>query len=179
MVKLQCGLLWFKNIEGLIMSEREGIDVLGRVASGLYVVTCVGAAQNHAFLASWVAQAGFAPPTVSVAIKQDRAIMRDLKIGSVFVVNLLAKDDPDSKALMGKYAKGFAIGENAFGESDVGTGSQGGKFLPTSLGYMECRVLRVLEPSTEHNLVIGEVVGGKMLKAGEPWVHVRKSGAQY
>lgn len=161
------------------MSDVTGIDVLGRVASGLYIVTCVGAAQNHGVLASWVTQAGFAPPCVSVAIKQDRAIMRDLKPGSIFVMNLLAKDDPDSKALMGKFARGFAIGEHAFTDADVGTGASGGKYLPTALGYMECKLIRTLEPSTDHNLVIGEVIGGQMLKTGEPWVHVRKSGLQY
>jgi flavin reductase (DIM6/NTAB) family NADH-FMN oxidoreductase RutF len=44
---------------------------------------------------------------------------------------------------------------------------------------MECRLMRVLEPSTEHNLIVGEVIGGRMLKEGEPWVHIRKSGANY
>jgi flavin reductase (DIM6/NTAB) family NADH-FMN oxidoreductase RutF len=44
---------------------------------------------------------------------------------------------------------------------------------------MECTLMRVLEPSTEHNLVVGEVVGGKMQKDGEPWVHTRNSGEHY
>ncbi len=161
------------------MSEANGIDVLGRVASSLYVVTCVGAGGRHAFLASWVAQAGFEPPALSVAIKQDRPIMRDLKPGSIFTLSLLASGDPDSKALMGKFAKGVPVGQDAFTDADVETGANGGKYLPKALGYMECKLLRVLEPSTEHNLVVGEVIGGKMLKVGEPWVHVRKSGAGY
>jgi len=161
------------------MAEGNGIDVLGRVPSGLFVVTCVGAGGRHAFLASWVMQAGFEPPAISVAIKQDRAIMRDLKPGSIFTLCTLAKDDPDSKALMGKFAKGFPVGQDAFTDDDVATGTNGGKYLPTALAYMECKLLRVLEPSTEHNLVIGEVVGGEVLREGQPAVHIRKSGANY
>jgi hypothetical protein len=44
---------------------------------------------------------------------------------------------------------------------------------------MECRVMRILEPSTEHNLIACEVIGGRMLREGEPWVHIRKSGEHY
>jgi flavin reductase (DIM6/NTAB) family NADH-FMN oxidoreductase RutF len=161
------------------MADAAGVDVLGRVASGLFIVTCEGKSQRHAFLASWVTQAGFSPPAPSVAIKQDRPIMRDMKPGTLFCVNVLAKDDPESKKLMGRFAKGVPIGEDAFADADVGTGAAGCKFLPGALGYMECRLMRVLEPSTEHNLIVGEIVGGAMLREGEPWVHVRKTGSQY
>jgi len=157
----------------------DGMDALGRVVSGLYIVTCAGKQANYGFLASWVQQAGFSPPAVSIAIKQDRPIMREMKAGIVLCLNQLAKDDPDSKALMGAFARGFAIGEDAFAGQAMGAAPNGGKYLTKALGYLECRLLRVLEPSTEHNLVIGEVVSGAMLKAGEPWVHVRKSGANY
>ena len=44
---------------------------------------------------------------------------------------------------------------------------------------MELSVMRVLEPSTEHNLIVGEVISGRVLKEGEPWVHIRKNGANY
>lgn len=157
----------------------DGIDVLGRLPSGLYIVTCAGKAGNYGFLASWVQQAGFSPPTVSVAIKQDRPIMREMRSGTVFCLNQLAKDDADSKALMGAFARGFEIGQDAFAGQSLTDAANGGRYLTKALAYMECRVMRVLEPSTEHNLVAAEVVSGKLLKQGEPWVHIRKSGSNY
>ncbi|MCA8940533.1 MAG: flavin reductase [Planctomycetes bacterium] len=161
------------------MSEKPGMDALGQVPSGLFIVTCEGASGNHGVLASWVMQAGFMPPAVSVAIKQDRSIMRDLKPGAVFCVNQLAKDDADSKALMGAFAKGFPIGADAFEGQELADGENGGKYLKNALSYLECKLLRTLEPSTEHNLVVGEIVGGGKLRDGEPWVHIRKNGANY
>ena len=47
---------------------------LGRVPSGLFVVTARNSAgEETAFLASWVMQAGFDPPALSVAVGEDRA----------------------------------------------------------------------------------------------------------
>jgi len=161
------------------MSDNPGLAPLGAVPSGLFIVTCAGASQNHGFLASWVMQAGFTPPALSVGIKQDRPIMRDLKPGTIFCLNQLAKDDDDSMALMKAFAKGFDIGQNAFEGQDMGTGANGGAYLKGALNYLECKLIRTLEPSTDHNLVIGEVVGGDKLRDGEAWVHIRKSGANY
>src|SRR5690606_10352960 len=157
----------------------EALAALGRVPSGLFIVTCIGAAHNHGFLASWVMQTGFHPPSLSVAIKQDRPIMRDLKPGSIFCLSQLAKDDADSKAIMGHFARGFAIGEDAFAGMEMLESPKGGRYLAKALSYMECKLMRTLEPSTEHNLVVGEISNGGVLKEGEPWVHVRKSGGSY
>lgn len=159
--------------------SNSGLEALGAVPSGLFIVTCAGDSQNHGFLASWVMQAGFAPPAISIGIKQDRPIMRDLKPGSIFCVNQLAKDDDASMALMKAFAKGFEIGEDAFAGQPMADAPSGGKYLSTALNYLECKLIRTLEPSTEHNLVIGEVIGGAKLHDGEPWIHIRKSGANY
>ncbi len=159
--------------------QRKGMDVLGKVASGLYIMTCRGAEQNHGLLLSWVTQAGFEPPAISLAVKQDRPVVRDLKPGLLFGINLLAADDTESKTLLGHFAKGFPIGEDAFVGQELGQGEAGAPYLEKALGYLECRLLRVLEPSTEHNIVIGEVVGGRMLKEGSPWIHLRASGTSY
>jgi len=152
------------------------IQVLGRVPTGLYIVTAENNGQRAGFLASWVCQAGFSPPAVSVAIKQDRPIMRQMARGAHFAVNILGKDD---KKLMAHFAKGFEIGDDPFAGSHIKHTDNNTPYLPDALGFMECRLLRVLEPSTEHCLVVGEVIGGRMLKEGEPWVHVRKSGDHY
>ena len=152
------------------------IQALGRVPTGLYIVTAENNGQRAAFLASWVCQVGFMPPAVSVAIKQDRPIMRQLARGAHFAVNILGKDD---KKLMGQFARGFDIGVDPFEGANIARTDNNTPYLPDALGFMECRLMRVLEPSTEHNLIVGEVIGGRMLKEGEPWVHIRKSGANY
>ena len=152
------------------------IQALGRVPTGLYIVTAENNGQRAAFLASWVCQAGFFPPAVSVAIKQDRPIMRQLSRGAHFALNILGTED---KKLMGQFAKGFEINEDPFEKANIERTDNNTPYLPEALGFLECRLMRVLEPSTEHNLVVGEIIGGRMLKEGEPWVHVRKSGDHY
>lgn len=156
--------------------EKPGVDVLGRVTTGLYIITAENNDQKAGFLASWVCQAGFAPPAVSVGIKQDRPIMRQLSRGATFAVNVLGAED---KSIMAHFGRGFGIDEDPFKDFNVARTEKGTPYLPDALGYMECELMRVLEPSTEHNLVVGQVIGGKMQKEGEPWVHVRKSGANY
>ncbi|MCA8910497.1 MAG: flavin reductase family protein [Planctomycetes bacterium] len=152
------------------------IQALGRVPSGLFIVTAENNGQRAGFLASWVCQAGFSPPSVSVAIKQDRPIMRQLSRGAHFAVNILGTED---KKLMGQFAKGFGINEDPFDGATIERTDNNTPYLPEALGFLECRLMRVLEPSTEHNIVVGEVIGGHMLKEGEPWVHIRKSGDHY
>lgn len=154
----------------------EEMQVLGRVPSGLFIITAENNNQRAAFLASWVMQAGFSPPAVSVAVKQDRPIMRQMGRGAKLCVNLLGKDD---KALMGQFAKGFPLDADPFAGAKIGRTKDGTPYLTDALGYMELNVMRILEPSTEHNLIVGEVISGKMLKDGEPWIHVRKNGANY
>ncbi|MBK9973544.1 MAG: flavin reductase family protein [Planctomycetes bacterium] len=152
------------------------MQVLGRVPSGLYIVTAENGGQKAGFLASWVVQAGFMPPAITLAVKQDRPIMRQMARGALFALNILGQAD---KAIMGRFARGFEIGQDPFEGSNIERTVNNTPFLPDALGFMECRVLRVMEPSTEHNVISAEIIGGRMLKEGEPWVHVRKSGERY
>ncbi len=154
----------------------DEMQVLGRVPSGLFIVTAENNKQRVASLASWVMQAGFSPPAVSVAVKQDRPIMRQMGRGAKLCVSVLGKDD---KALMGQFAKGFPLDADPFAGAKIGRTKEGTPFLENALCYLELNVMRVAEISTDHNLIIGEVVSGKILKEGEPWVHIRKNGANY
>lgn len=158
--------------------DNPGMEIVGQIPSGLYILTFAGNS-NYGLLCSWVQQAGFAPPSISVAIKQDRPIMRELKPGAIFCLNQLAKDDADSKTLMGAFARGFDIDQDAFANQEMGEAANGGRYLSKALSFMECRLVRTLEPSTEHNLIAAAVTDGKRLREGEPWVHLRKSGKHY
>ena len=49
--------------------------VLGRIPSGVFVLTCGdGAGNMTGMLASWVQQAAFEPPMISVGVKNGRYI---------------------------------------------------------------------------------------------------------
>lgn len=46
---------------------------MGRVVGSLSVVTCKDGDAESAMLASWISQASFDPPGLTVAVKRDRA----------------------------------------------------------------------------------------------------------
>ena len=43
---------------------------------------------------------------------------------------------------------------------------------------MECEVAQSMQ-SGDHVLYVGEIIGGKILKDGEPYIHVRDNGFSY
>jgi flavin reductase (DIM6/NTAB) family NADH-FMN oxidoreductase RutF len=53
---------------------------LGKLSSGLYVVTAAHAEVKSAMIASWVAQASFEPLGFTVAVAKDRAIESFLQV---------------------------------------------------------------------------------------------------
>ena len=66
---------------------------MGRLSGGLYVVTSSqgeGSDQRRgAMVASWVSQASFNPPGLTVAVAKDRAIEALMQVGDRFVINIL------------------------------------------------------------------------------------------
>src|SRR5262245_44607352 len=87
--------------------------VLGRVPSGIFILTAKHGEQETGMLASWVMQAGFEPPAVTVAVRQGRYLADWLKAGTPFVLNLVAEKQHD---LLKHFGKGFAPEADAFGE---------------------------------------------------------------
>jgi hypothetical protein len=48
-------------------------QAMGRIVGSLSIVTCKDGEAESAMLASWISQASFEPPGLTVAVKQDRA----------------------------------------------------------------------------------------------------------
>src|SRR4051812_26637484 len=84
---------------------------LGRVPSGLFVLTVRQGEQETGMLASWVQQCSFEPPQVSVAVQRGRFAHGLLGDGAAFVVNVLAAGQTD---LLKHFGKGFGPDEPAF-----------------------------------------------------------------
>ncbi len=153
----------------------EFASVLGRIPSGVFVLTARSGADETGMLASWVQQAGFEPPMVSVAVKLGRYVGDWLEQGGEFVLNLL----PEKSPLMKHFGRGFEPGEPAF--TGIGTdrpSESAPPVLTDALGYLLCRGSKAID-SGDHRIYLAEVIGGAALRDDRPAVHIRKSGLHY
>jgi flavin reductase (DIM6/NTAB) family NADH-FMN oxidoreductase RutF len=149
--------------------------VLGRVPSGLFILTVRHKSLETGMLASWVMQAGFDPPMITVAVRQDRDITRWLSASESFVLNVLRADQ---KKLLNHFARGFAPGDSAFAGIDVVRTADDVPALTDALGYLECRPKKHVD-SGDHRIFLAEVRTGKLAADGQPYVHIRKNGLRY
>eukprot|EP00887_Chlorella_sp_A99_P004582 scaffold4.g4582.t1 len=153
-------------------------QALGRVVGSLCVLAARDGDASSAMLASWVSQASFAPPGVTVAVKKDRAIEGMLPVGNRFVLNVLAEGK--EKGVMRQMLKPFKPGEDRFEGLAVETSeATGAAIIPDSAAYLECTVAGRMEAG-DHWVVYATVEGGRVLDdAVESAVHFRRSGSSY
>lgn len=150
-------------------------QVLGRIPSGIYILTARSGIEETGMLASWVMQAGFEPPMVSVAVKKGRYVADWLRAGRPFVLNVV----PEGQAkTLQHFGRGFAPGEPAFEGLDISRTPQGLAVLAGCLGHLECEPAGSID-SADHHLFLARVTGGSLARDEKPMVHVRKSGLKY
>lgn len=147
-------------------------EAIGRIPSGVFIVTAQHQDKKAGMLASWVMQVGFEPPTISVAVHPERELYHVIQASNTFTVNVISKSHHHLMKAFGHYTP-----EQFNGLDALETGY--GITLNDSIAVMECRVKTVVDES-DHHLLIAEVVNGKMLHPDvEPMVHLRKSGFSY
>jgi flavin reductase (DIM6/NTAB) family NADH-FMN oxidoreductase RutF len=156
-------------------AQRQTAAALGRIPSGLFVLTVRRGEAETGMLASWVQQCSFEPPQLTVAIKRTREVLGWLTEGSTFTLNILDATQTD---MVVHFGRGFALREPAFTGLEVERPDGSAPVLPEVLGYLECRVARRAEAG-DHDVLIADVVRGQVLGEGQPMVHLRKSGLHY
>jgi flavin reductase (DIM6/NTAB) family NADH-FMN oxidoreductase RutF len=149
--------------------------VLGRVPSGVYIHTIGTGARATGMLASWVMQAGFEPPMVTVAVKQGRYVAEWLAAGTPFALSVVAEDD---KQLLGHFGRGFEPGEPAFEGVAVSRTNRGTPVLDAAVGHLECVATSHVD-SSDHRVFLARVESGQLASDERPMVHIRKSGLNY
>lgn len=144
---------------------------LGRIPSGLFVVAWRDAAADRCMLASWVMQAGFAPPQVSVAIALERDLLAAIDAGSPFVISVLADSQRSLLARFGKPSP------DAFAGLDIQRTASGAAALADAAAWLECRPT-ARAACGDHVVVLAEITsaGGS---GADPAIHVRKNGLRY
>lgn len=152
-------------------------QAVGRLVGSLCVVTSKQEDVSSAMLASWVAQATFNPPGLTVAVAKDRALESLMYPGSHFVLNILGEGK--HLGLMKHFLKPFAPGEDRFTGIATETADNGSPILNDALAYVECSVNNRMEAG-DHWIVYAVVDNGKLLQNDTiTAVHHRKSGTHY
>ncbi|MFZ9535290.1 MAG: diflavin flavoprotein [Vulcanococcus sp.] len=167
-----------KTIAAMKSLDGDLDKALGRLSGGLYVVTARQDERASAMVASWVSQASFDPPGITVAVAKDRAIEALMQVGDRFVLNILREDNYQD--LMRHFLKRFPPGADRFaGVATLDGVASGGPVLGDALAFLGCRVIQRME-GPDHWIIYAEVEQGNVSDTeASTAVHHRKVGNHY
>jgi flavorubredoxin/flavin reductase (DIM6/NTAB) family NADH-FMN oxidoreductase RutF len=152
-------------------------QAVGRLVGSLTIVTTQQGDLSGAMLASWVSQATFNPPGLTIAVAKERAIESLMHKDGKFVLNIL--EQGKHIPMMKQFLKPFAPGEDRFVGINTETATNGCPILTDSLAYLECNVQNRMECG-DHWLIYATIDRGKVFNpTGVTAIHHRKSGTHY
>jgi flavin reductase (DIM6/NTAB) family NADH-FMN oxidoreductase RutF len=153
--------------------------VLGRIPSGLSILTARSASgETTGMLASWVQQAGFAPPCITAAVNRKRYLNHWIRETSQLAISLVAEGQ---KQFLGHFAQGFEPDEPAFEGLQIAHAANGCPVLVEALGWLAGEVIGHVEAGDHivYAVEIKEADHSATLDQIRPWVHIRKNGLNY
>jgi flavin reductase (DIM6/NTAB) family NADH-FMN oxidoreductase RutF len=149
---------------------------LGRIPSGVFVVTARDGDRRTGMLGSFVQQAAFDPPAVALAVGKDRDI-REL-ILSTRKVALCVIGEGDTE-LMRRFARPGPREQDAFDGLDVFDAPSGLPIVAAALAWLDCEVIQAVDFGADHELIVTRVTAGSVLRDGKSFTHLRGNGFHY
>lgn len=147
-------------------------EAIGRIPSGVFIITAKHNGQKIGMMGSWVAQVGFEPPRITVAVHPDREIYKAIQESKTFSVNVLGNENMNLMRAFSKYSSDQFNGVD-FAETPYGL------TLNEAVAVMQCELKNIYEAG-DHHLFVGEVKEGAYMNHElAPMVHIRKSGFNY
>jgi flavin reductase (DIM6/NTAB) family NADH-FMN oxidoreductase RutF/rubredoxin len=136
---------------------------------GVYVISSKLGDKVNGQIANAAMQVTSDPPKVAVALNKENLTHDFIKTSAIFTLCVLAEDTP--MVTIGLF--GFKSGRDVdkFSEIPCEICSSGCPvLLEHSLGHFEAEVVHEVDLGT-HTLFVGEVVGAKVLREGEPMTY--------
>ena len=153
----------------------EGIGAaLGKIPSGVFIATSTQDGEEVGMLASFVEQAGFNPPMITVAIGVDRRLNQAIEDSNMIGINILAEEDA-------RLMKPFNQQDNRspFDSLELENNEYELPQLAEALAFLACKIIGKIEGG-DHIVYAAEVVDGVLNDPSRsPMVRVRKNGFQY
>ncbi len=149
---------------------------VGRIPSGLFIVTVTKEGQKEGFLGSFIQQASFKPLLISLAVQPGSSSWALIQETGRFCIHIVGHSN---NGVMKPFWGAYKPGVDHFAGLAQEISARGNLLLPDCLAAVECELHSHTQPG-DHVLVIGEVVETRIFKAEDkPMTHVRKSGDAY
>src|SRR5262245_28425222 len=130
---------------------------LGRIPSGIYILTTGCDGQTTGMLASWVQQAGFDPLMVTVAVRRDRYIADWIAASRRFTLNQVAAGN---KSLLKHFSRGFLPDENAFDGLALREATPTGPVLADAMAYLTAEIEAWIDGG-DHRIFLAKAIKGE------------------
>lgn len=148
---------------------------LGRIPSGIFILTTRRGDETTGMLASWIMQCSFEPPMVTAAVQRGRFLIDWLTAGAPVAINVLADDEKD---MISHFGRGIATDKEPFAGIDLLDEPNAAPILVDALAFLSGKVESSL-PTGDHVLFSIVIDSGRLLRDGPPMVHIRKNGLRY
>ena len=156
-------------------------DALHELPYGIYVIGTSDGGVPNAMIADWVMQVSFQPRLVAATFERDSSSLARLRRHRWFTVNLLNQEGngmalarkfvqpADASKVRGRSDEAAAQHVNKLDGVDfrLSQRAAGCPILDDALVYLECEAEQFIEAG-DHVLVLGRVLFGEPLNAGEP-----------
>ncbi len=158
----------------LTLNESNIAAAIGRLPSGCAILTVADDNRSTGVLVSWVQQASFDPPAISVCIKKARPAGVLVDACNKFVINVIGEDPTP---MFKHFGQGFSLEDDAF----AGVETQAcdyGPLLSGCIAQLGCCVRSKVDAG-DHDLYVAVVEAGAGTADLKPYVHLRKNGLSY
>ena len=155
------------------MVDLDRKEVLRMLSYGVYVLTTKNKDNYSAATITWVSQASFEPPMLSVCLKRDSGPYSLVRERKEFILHMLCDDQKD-------FASNFFTCTNVVDDELNGEKFELIDDLPVlnaAPSYVRCSVLEVLEKG-DHPLFLCLVKGIKLINSVKP-LELRQTGWKY
>lgn len=132
-----------------------------RITLGVYVVGASHEGRRGAFTAVWVTQASYDPPLLAVSVNPRNATHALMKASGGFAVSVLKQGQLD---LAHRFGTPSESGRDKLAGVAWRPGYRGAPVLKEPLAYFECELMNSVAAG-DHELVVGRVIGGRILDA--------------
>lgn len=146
------------------MSDDKIKDALKMIPYGFYSITSKSGEEVNAMVANWFTQISFEPRLVMVAIQKTSHSHKLIESGQVFAINIF--DKANSEAIM-PFTKGRAKNPDKMKGAEWSEGPETGcPIFDSAVAFLECRLAETHDVGGDHDLMVGEVVGAGVRRAG-------------